>query len=186
MENKNNNFETMIKPVIVLTVIALICSALLAVTNNVTAPIIAENERITTLNAYAQVLQGVDDPNTLEEIDGITTANVAAAVKTEDGQIAVKSTASGYDGGVITTILGFDADGNIQGIYSDCSTQTAGMGSKCDDESFTSQFVGLSTANELTLNQDVQQVSGCTVSSKAFVAAVNAAIDCFNEVKGAA
>ena len=85
MENKNNNFETMIKPVIVLTVIALICSALLAVTNNVTAPIIAENERITTLNAYAQVLQGVDDPNTLEEIDGITTANVAAAVKTEDG-----------------------------------------------------------------------------------------------------
>ena len=30
MENKNNNFETMIKPVIVLTVIALICSALLA------------------------------------------------------------------------------------------------------------------------------------------------------------
>ena len=128
----------------------------------------------------------MDDPNTLEEIDGITTANVAAAVKTEDGQIAVKSTASGYDGGVITTILGFDADGNIQGIYSDCSTQTAGMGSKCDDESFTSQFVGLSAANELTLNQDVQQVSGCTVSSKAFVAAVNAAIDCFNEVKGAA
>ena len=185
MENKNNTFETMIKPVIVLTVIALICSALLAVTNNVTAPIIAENERITTLNAYAQVLKGVDDPNTLEEID-VTAENVAAAVKTADGQIAIKSTASGYDGGVITTILGFDADGNIQGIYSDCSTQTAGMGSKCDDESFTSQFVGLSAANELTLNQDVQQVSGCTVSSKAFVAAVNAAIDCFNEVKGAA
>ena len=89
-------------------------------------------------------------------------------------------------GGVITTILGFDADGNIQGIYSDCSTQTAGMGSKCDDESFTSQFVGLSAANELTLNQDVQQVSGCTVSSKAFVKAVNSAIACYNEVKGAA
>lgn len=182
---KNNNFETIFKPVIVLAVIALVCSALLAVTNNVTAPIIEENDRITTLNAYMQVLPGVDDANSLENID-VTTENVAAAVKTADGMVAVKSTAVGYDGGVITTILGFDADGNILGIYSDSSTQTAGMGSKCDKPEFNQQFVGLSAASNVVLNTDVQQVGGCTVSSKAFVAAVNAAIDCFNEVKGAA
>lgn len=185
MEAKNNNFETLYKPVIVLTVISLICSALLAVTNDITAPIIEENDRITTLNAYVQVLPGVDDPNSLTDIEGITTENVTAAVRSENGEIAVKSTASGYDGGLITTILGFDADGNILGIYSDSSTQTAGMGSKCDDESFAGQFVGLSADKDVVLNEDVDQISGCTVSSKAFVEAVNAAIACFNEVKGA-
>ena len=182
MENKNNTFETMVKPVIVLAVIALVCSALLAFTNNVTAPIIAENERITTLNAYMQVLPGVSDPNTLEDVE-VTTEGVAACVKTADGQIAVKSTAKGYDGGIITTILGFDADGNIIGIYADCSTQTAGMGSKCADASFTGQFVGQSAGANLVLGQDVDAIGGVTVSSKAFVEAVNAAINCFNEVK---
>lgn len=182
---KNNTFEVIIKPIVVLAAIALVCSALLAVTNNVTAPIIEENDRITTLNAYMQVLPGVSDANALENVE-VTTENVAAAVKTADGMVAIKSTAVGYDGGVITTILGFDADGNILGIYSDSSTQTAGMGSKCDKPEFNQQFVGLSAASSVVLNTDVQQVGGCTVSSKAFVAAVNAAIDCFNEVKGAA
>ena len=107
-------------------------------------------------------------------------------MKTSDGAYAVKATATGFDGGLITTILGFDADGNICGIWSDSSTQTAGMGSKCDNPSFTDQFVGLSSDAELTLNVDVQQVSGSTVSSKAFVKAVNSAIACYNEVKGAA
>lgn len=183
---KNNTFETIVKPIVVLAVIALVCAALLAVTNNVTAPIIEENDRITTLNAYMQVLPGVTDPGALEDVEGITTPNVTAAVKTADGQVAVKSTAVGYDGGIITTILGFDAEGNILGIYSDSSTQTAGMGSKCDKPEFAGQFVGLSAASSITLNTDVQQVGGCTVSSKAFVDAVNAAIECFHEVKEAA
>ena len=35
---KNSNFETLVKPVIVLVVICLITSTMLAVTNNATAP----------------------------------------------------------------------------------------------------------------------------------------------------
>ena len=44
----------------------------------------------------------------------------------------------------------------------------------------------ISGTSNLTLNVDVQQVSGSTVTSSAFVDAVNNAITCYNEVKGAA
>ncbi|MBQ5754697.1 MAG: FMN-binding protein [Oscillospiraceae bacterium] len=182
---KSNTFNDLIKPILVLAVICAIASALLAVTNGVTAPVIAENDRITTLNAYLDVLPEGLTAEDLADVE-VTTEGVASAVKTPDGCFAIKAAAKGFDGGLVTTILGFDADGNICGIWADCSTQTAGMGSKCADPSFTDQFVGLSGASALTLNVDVQQVSGSTVTSSAFVNAVNSAITCYNEVKGAA
>ena len=185
---KNDTFESIIRPILVLGVICLIVSGLLAATNSVTAPRIAENDRKTTQAAYLAVLP---EGTTAEDLTELTVNNTektgpVSAVKTSDGAYAVKATASGFDGGLITTILGFDPDGNICGIWSDSSTQTAGMGSKCDDPSFTDQFLGLGSDAELTLNVDVQQISGSTVSSKAFVEAVNSAIACYNEVKGAA
>ena len=41
--NKNSSWETSVKPVVVLSVIALIVSLLLAMVNSFTAPIIEEN-----------------------------------------------------------------------------------------------------------------------------------------------
>ena len=43
-KQKNSTWDNMIKPVVVLFTICLVVSGLLAVTNNITAPIIAENE----------------------------------------------------------------------------------------------------------------------------------------------
>ena len=185
---KNDTFESIIRPILVLGVICLIVSGLLAVTNGVTAPIIELNNIRTTQEAYLSVLPEGTTAEDLTELTVNNTEKVGAvsAVRTSDGAYAVKSTGKGFDGALITTILGFDADGNICGIWSDSSTQTAGMGSKCDDPSFTQQFLGLGSDAEITLNVDVQQVSGSTVSSVAFVDAVNSAIACYNEVKGAA
>ena len=182
------DWESIIRPILVLGVICLIVSGLLAVTNGVTAPIIELNNIRTTQEAYLSVLPEGTTAEDLTELTVNNTEKVGAvsAVKTSDGAYAVKSTGKGFDGALITTILGFDADGNICGIWSDSSTQTAGMGSKCDDPSFTQQFLGLGSDAEITLNVDVQQVSGSTVSSVAFVDAVNSAIACYNEVKGAA
>lgn len=184
MKNENSTFNALVSPVIVLAVICLVVSALLAVTNSITAPIIEANDIKATNEAYLMVLPGATADG-LSDVDVSGFAGVASAVKTEDGRMAIKSNAVGFDGGVIVTILGFDADGNICGIKSDCSSQTAGMGSKCDGEGFTSQFVGKEGSTELTLNVDVDQVGGCTVSSAAFVKAVNNAINCYSEVKGA-
>ena len=115
---KNDTFESIIRPILVLGVICLIVSGLLAATNSVTAPRIAENDRKTTQAAYLAVLP---EGTTAEDLTELTVNNTektgpVSAVKTSDGAYAVKATATGFDGGLITTILGFDADGNICGI----------------------------------------------------------------------
>jgi electron transport complex protein RnfG len=49
---RESNFKALVLPVIVLVVICLVCSALLAVLNNATAPIIEANTKAETLAAY--------------------------------------------------------------------------------------------------------------------------------------
>ena len=49
--SKSSNWESTIKPIVVLSVISLIASLLLALVNGMTAPVIAENTKRTTLAA---------------------------------------------------------------------------------------------------------------------------------------
>ena len=49
--SKNSTWESTVKPVVVLSVIALIVSFLLALVNSFTAPIIEENQKAATLAA---------------------------------------------------------------------------------------------------------------------------------------
>lgn len=181
---KNSSWENFTKPIIVLVAICLVVSALLAVTNEVTAPIIAENDRITTLNAYVEVLPAGTTTDDLVDLDVAGLDGVESAVKNSAGTAyAVKTSATGFDGGKIITIVGFDGDGNIIGLWSDSSSQTAGMGSRCDGDEFKGQFIGLSGSAEVGGNVDA--IGGSTISSNAYAQAVNYAFNCFNEVKGA-
>lgn len=181
---KNGNWETIVKPIVVLVLICIITSALLAVTNQVTAPIIEENNRLITLAAYVEVLPEGTTTEDLQDLDVTGMEGVESAVMKSDGSAyAIKSSATGYDGGAITTIIGFDAEGTIIGIWSDSSTQTAGMGDRCDKDDFKGQFMGMSGSAEIGTNVDA--ISGSTISSEAYVEAVNYAFDCFNQVKGA-
>lgn len=74
-------------------------------------------------------------------IDGLTTASVEGAVKTANGDVAVKAAASGYSGKDVTVYVAFDAEGAISGISIDGSTQTTGIGSKVSGDSFASGFI---------------------------------------------
>ena len=125
----NSSWETTGKPIVVLTVISLIVSLLLALVNGMTAPVIKENTRRTTLAAYVSVMPSVSDAATLEEVTDYTTANVTGVVKAPDGGIAIKAEEKGFDGGILTVIMGFDANGAETGIWVDASTQTKGIGS---------------------------------------------------------
>lgn len=181
---KNATWENITKPILVLVIICLATSALLAITNQVTAPIIAENERQVTLAAYVEVLPEGTTTADLVDLDVAGMDGVVSAVATSDGSsYAVKTSAVGYDGGAIITIVGFDSEGTIIGIWSDSTSQTAGMGSRCDGDDFKGQFLGLSGSAELGSNVD--GIGGCTISSKAYVEAVNSAFNCVAQVKGA-
>ena len=127
---KQSASKELVFPVVVLVVICLVCSAILAVLNNITAPIIEANTRAETLAAYVSVLPQGTTTDELTEVENLTTANVSGAVKTAAGDVAVKAAATGYSGKDVTVYVAFDADGAISGIIIDASTQTTGIGSK--------------------------------------------------------
>lgn len=74
--NKNSSWETSVKPVVVLSVIALIVSLLLAMVNSFTAPIIEDNQKAATLAAYVDVMPTVSSASDLEEVTDYTTENI--------------------------------------------------------------------------------------------------------------
>ena len=180
--SKSSNWESTIKPIVVLTVISLIVSLLLALVNGMTAPVIKENTRRTTLAAYVSVMPSVSDAATLEEVTDYTTAGVTGVVKAPDGSVAIKAGESGFDGGTLTVIMGFDANGTETGIWVDASTQTKGIGSNVGNENFLAQFNGMDGTQNIVMNQDYDAYSGATISSTALFAAINDCINCYNEL----
>ena len=61
-------------------------------------------------------MPSASDAATLEEVTDYTTANVTGVVKAPDGGIAIKAEEKGFDGGILTVIMGFDANGAETGI----------------------------------------------------------------------
>ena len=165
----NSSWETTGKPIVVLTVISLIVSLLLAMVNSFTAPIIEENQKAATLAAYVSVMPSVSDAATLEEVTDYTTANVTGVVKAPDG-------------GILTVIMGFDANGAETGMWVDASTQTKGIGSNVSSDDFLAQFDGMDGTQNIVMNQDYDAYSGATISSTALFAAINDCVNCYNEL----
>ena len=180
-------FKTMVYPVIILVVICVVCSALLAVLNDITAPIIAANEAAKTQEAYLGVLPEGTDAAGLTTLEGLATEGVVGAVTAPDGAVAVQAGAAGYSGKQVTVFVSFDAAGTISKLSVDASTQTTGIGSKTGEESFYSGFLGWDAANHVSAGEPVDTIAGATVSSNAVITALNSAIDCYNnEIKGVA
>ena len=180
--SKSSNWESTIKPIVVLSVISLIASLLLALVNGMTAPVIAENTKRTTLAAYVGVLPSVSDASELEEVTDYTTAGITGVVKTPDGSTAIKAEEKGFDGGILTVIMGFDANGTETGIWVDASTQTKGIGSNVSSDDFLAQFDGMDGTQNIVMNQDYDAYSGATISSTALFAAINDCVNCYNEL----
>lgn len=181
---KQSAFKELVLPVIVLVAICLVCSALLAVLNDITAPIIVENTRAETLASYLSVLPEGTTEADMTEHTGLTTPGVEGAVTTAGGAAAVKAAAAGYSGKDVTVYVAFDASGAISNLSVDASTQTTGIGSKVGEENFTSGFLGWS-GGPVASGAPVDTIASATYSSNAVFAAVNAAIDCYtNELQG--
>ncbi|KMY66676.1 hypothetical protein AAU61_16325 [Desulfocarbo indianensis] len=88
--------------------------------------------------------------------------------------VAFEGAGSGY-GGNIGVMVGFNlADNNISGISIVGHSETPGLGARITETQFTDSFKGKSLAKELTTD-DINALSGATLSSKGSVAAVNQA-----------
>ena len=175
------HWPLMIKPVVVLVVICICVSAALAVTNYITAPIIAEGDLIRNNGARVELFPA-EAYNKLEgEWAGVTEAYEVVTGDAVIGYI-ITGVTKGY-GGDVPVMVAIDTAGSIVGIQISGTEETQGLGSKIEETAFKDQFKGLA-ASAVTLNTDVQQVAGATVSSAAAVTAVNSAIDAFAAITG--
>lgn len=99
------------------------------------------------------------------------------------GYVISVTSADGFDGN-ITLSAGILEDGTLSGISFTELNETAGMGMRCAEDEFKNQFSGVK-AEQFTLNKaggsaaenEIDSVSGASISSGAVVNAVNAALD---------
>ncbi|MGM9662711.1 MAG: FMN-binding protein [Oscillospiraceae bacterium] len=170
-----------------LLVISLVVAGLLGLVNGVTADKIAAINAENTAAAMNQVVTVENAEYTPLEISEDVAA-AAAAYATLDslyevragGELAgytVKIIASGSQGS-IEMMVGTDTAGAVTGVAIVDHSETSGIGSKVmtNVNGVLDQFKGMSGAGTLAVGQNVDAISGATVSSKGVTAGVNAAL----------
>jgi len=175
-----------------LTAISLVVALLLGLTNMLTADKIAAINKQKTEEAKVVSAADCEFPP-MEEIPQamIDAANEQGGKLSEVYEVqsggdtigyAFKVTASGSQGNIVM-IVGVDTDLTVTGVSIVKASETAGIGSKVMDNEATSagtgaldQFVGKSGAGTLVVKQNIDAVTGATVSTKGVTKGVNAAL----------
>ena len=125
--------------VIVLFAICAATALLLGLTNYVTAPFIAANNKKTTQEAMAAVLPA-DSYDEVEYTGG--DAMVQAVYKAGDaGYVVEVKPATSFSGNLII-MVGVDNTGACSGISITSTGETSGLGSNASKPDFQAQFVG--------------------------------------------
>ncbi len=176
MKKNNSTWNDILKPVVVLTVICFITTAILGVTNNITAPIIEERARLAADAARIELLPEATDG--FEMVEGVDMAGVKEVYKAKNGVgYTVSAAGKGY-GGDVTMMVAFDNDGKIVNLTVLSQSETQGLGTKICDPSFIEPFKG--TTDELK-PADIDMIGGATISSSAALDGVNLARKAFNQ-----
>lgn len=179
-----------------LCVTCLIVAGLLGVVNMVTAPNITAINKAKTEAAMKAVVADPDN-STFSDPLALTDEMTAAAqagggslveayavqVGGADAGYALKIDASGSQG-IITMMVGLDAEGAVTGVSVVKHSETAGIGTKVMGNEpnnkgvpVLDQFIGKSAADGvLNVGSNVDAITGATVSSKGVTAGVNAAL----------
>ena len=199
-EPKKTVRDVLPKPVVVLTVIALISGLVLSGSFKVTKDTIAEQDRAKAAAAYKSVLPDAETFTFLDEKtapfagktygSGFGNARINEAVEGLDASGNVigygisASSMEGYNGEVTLTV-GVTPDGKITNIAYTVLKETPGKGMLWEEAAYKSRFNG-KPATKLELDgggeTGVDGISGVTITSKATVNAVNAALDFYNNV----
>lgn len=174
-----NTYKEIIKPIIVLTCICFIVTALLAYINTVTAPIIEKSEKEAAQQAMTEVLKNAD---TFEQIDAENLPErVTEVYKASNGAGYVFMLVTKGYGGDMKLICGINSDGTISACDTLSHSETSGLGSKTADDPYKNQYQGKSSD---TLSE-VDAITGATISSVAYKSAIEDAFTAFDIVKEA-
>ncbi len=183
---KNSKF--IMKLAAILFAIAFICTFILVLCDNITAPIIDQNIKLAEEEAKENILPeangGFEEKKSFES-DGVTNAYIG---KNKNGEIvgycfkiSTKNNRNKAFGGEIQMMVGVDTNLNITGIDLTNMSETPGLGAKADEDEFKNQFKGKNS--ELSVvktgnakDDEINTISGATLTSKAVTEGVNNAI----------
>lgn len=197
-----------IKDALALTLITLVAGVALGGVYEITKDPIAKQEAQAKAEAYEQVFtdaaafEAVEMDDTLtktirDQLDqeGYKAQSIEEVMRAEDqsgetlGYAFTVVTSEGY-GGDIQFSMGVQNDGTLNGITILSIGETAGLGMNADTPAFKDQFVGKQveklqyTKNGATQDDEINAISGATVTTNAMTNGVNAGLCAFRVMEG--
>lgn len=197
-----------IKDALALTLITLVAGVALGGVYEITKDPIARQEAQAKAEAYEQVFT---DAAAFEEVkmddtliqtirdqldqEGYKAQSIEEIMRAEDesgetlGYAFTVVTSEGY-GGEIQFSMGVQNDGTLNGISILSIGETAGLGMNADTPAFKDQFVGKQveqlqyTKNGATQDDEINAISGATVTTNAMTNGVNAGLCAFRVMEG--
>lgn len=198
--------SSFLKNCIALLVITLVAGLALSAVNEITKEPIAKAEETARLEAYETVFPNAEfeTPQDLDALleggqaaidsAGLSGCTVSDILYANDangnriGYVVAAVSPSGY-GGDISVAVGIDSKTNtVTGFSVLSNSETAGLGAKCTDDEFTSQFKGKeATSIEYVkgggaAGNQIDAISGATVTTNAVTEAVNSALTVYADV----
>ena len=135
--------------------------------------------RSAALATTMRTVAGVHDGTTAAGADALGAsgdgppAAPAEVTAGEDGSL--RTTAKGFGDAVVIVKVTVGEDGKVSKLVIDASTQTEYIGTRVMEEpEFAEQFIGQS--GPFAIGENIDALSGATISSKAVVDAVNTAL----------
>lgn len=197
-----------IKDALALTLITLVAGVALGGVYEITKDPIAKQEAQAKAEAYEQVFtdaaafEAVEMDDTLtktirDQLDqeGYKAQSIEEVMRAEDqsgetlGYAFTVVTSEGY-GGDIRFSMGVQNDGTLNGISILSIGETAGLGMNADTPAFKDQFVGKQveklqyTKNGATQDDEINAISGATVTTNAMTNGINAGLCAFRVMEG--
>jgi electron transport complex protein RnfG len=125
-------------------------------------PQATEFERLKNLNEAKQKF---------EELDLVLKA-------TKDGKLigyAIQVLPRGF-GGPIRLMVGVDTEGKVIGLQVVEHLETPGLGGEIEEETFRGQFKGKTSEDALKVGEDIEAITGATISSRGVAEGVKTAV----------
>lgn len=198
--------STLLKDAFVLFAITLVAGLLLSFVYEITKEPIAVAQFQAKMKAYQTVFIGADEFVENAEITekvtasetvltdagltGVTLEEVLEAQTADGSKAGYVMTVVGHEGygGDIKISVGIDLEGVIQGMEVLSMSETAGLGAKVSGAEFKDQYKGKKgesiqfTKTGATKEDEIDAISGATITTKAATNAVNACLYFANHV----
>lgn len=180
---KNTKF--IFKLAAILFAIAFVCTLLLVLCNALTKDRIAQLKTESETAAKTEVLKGAKEFEPAKA-EGAEESYIGKDAEGNTVGYCFKVEPSGF-GGKITVMVGVTTDGKVSGVKITNMSETPGLGAKASEGNWLSQYNGKTDGISVVKggnakDNEINAISGATITSKAVTEGVNAALKAAKEL----